>query len=72
LFHFGADDTNPSPNDMQKLDTELTRLGKPHEFFAYPDAGHAFLNFVNPQRYREDASLASWPRTLDFLARQLG
>ncbi len=72
LFHFGGDDTNPSPDDMEKYDTELTRLGKAHEFYSYPGAGHAFLNFVNPQRYREDASRVSWPRTLDFLSRQLG
>lgn len=72
LFHFGADDSNPSPDDMHKLDAELTRLNKPHEFHTYPGAGHAFLNFVNPQRYREDASQVSWPRTLDFLNRQLG
>jgi carboxymethylenebutenolidase len=72
LFHFGADDTNPSPADMATLDAELTHLGKHHEFYAYPTAGHAFLNFMNPQRYREDASQVSWPRTLDFLARQLG
>ena len=72
LFHFGADDTNPSPEDMTKLDTELTRLGKDHEFHAYAGAGHAFLNFVNPQRYREEATKVSWPRTLDFLSRQLG
>ena len=72
LFHFGAEDTNPSPADMHKLEQELTRLGKPHEFYAYEGAGHAFLNFKNPQRYREDASEMSWPRTVEFLARQLG
>lgn len=71
LFHFGADDTNPSPQDRAKLDAELTRLGKPHEFHEYPSAGHAFMNFEAPQRYREAASQASWPRTLDFLARYL-
>ena len=71
LFHFGADDTNPSPDDMAKLDKELTRLGKAHEFYTYAGAGHAFLNFNNPQRYREDATKVSWPRTLDFFKRQL-
>ena len=71
LFHFGADDTNPSPEDMSTYDKELTRLGKPHEFHSYAGAGHAFLNFTNPQRYRETASNTSWPRTLDFLARSL-
>lgn len=72
LFHFGADDGNPSPEDMARLDAELTRLNKAHEFYAYPDAGHAFMNFTNPQRYREEASHVSWPRTLDFLSQQLG
>lgn len=71
LFHFGVDDTNPSPDDMAKLDKELTRLGKAHEFYTYTGAGHAFLNFNNPQRYREDATKVSWPRTLDFFKRQL-
>ena len=71
LFHFGADDTNPSPEDMTKLDQELSRLGKAHEFYSYPGAGHAFLNFTNPDRYRETASRISWPKTLEFLGRQL-
>jgi carboxymethylenebutenolidase len=71
LAHFGADDTNPSPQDMQALDAELTRHGKPHVFHAYPHAGHAFMNFTNAERYRQAASEASWPRTLDFLADHL-
>lgn len=71
LFHFGDEDGNPSPADRVKLDAELTRHGKPHEFFTYPNAGHAFMNFTNPERYREAAAEASWPRTLEFLERCL-
>jgi carboxymethylenebutenolidase len=71
LFHFGEEDANPSPADRVKLDEELTRLGKTHEFFTYPKAGHAFMNFTNSERYREAASEASWPRTIDFLSRSL-
>jgi len=71
LFHFGGDDANPSPEDMINLDRELTRLGKEHEFHAYDGAGHAFMNFDNPERYREAAARSSWPRTLDFFARHL-
>ncbi len=71
MFHFGADDTNPSPEDMEKLEGELTRLGKPHEFHVYAGAGHAFMNFSNAERYREDASNTSWPRTLEFFDRYL-
>ncbi len=72
LFHFGAEDKNPSPDDRVMLDEELTRLGKEHEFHSYEGAGHAFMNFANPNMYRENAATASWPRTLDFLAYQLG
>jgi carboxymethylenebutenolidase len=68
--HFGADDANPSPQDMGKLDAELTRLNKAHEFYSYDNAGHAFLDGTK-ESYRRHADEASWPRTLEFLARQL-
>ena len=71
MFHFGEEDANPSPEDMRKLDEELNRCDKEHEFYTYPDAGHAFMDFTNPERYREAAAKASWPRTLDFFARHL-
>lgn len=71
MFHFGEEDSNPSQDDMRKLGAELTRYGKEHEFHTYPDAGHAFMDFTNPQRYQEAAAMASWPRTLDFFARHL-
>jgi len=42
--HFGAEDKNPSPEDMRKLDAELNRFDKPHEFHVYAGAAHAFAN----------------------------
>ena len=72
LFHFGADDSNPSPEDMRALDEELTRCCKPHDFYSYPGAGHAFMNFTSAERFREGASQLSWSRTLEFLSRHLG
>jgi carboxymethylenebutenolidase len=71
MFHFGEEDTNPSPEDMRTLDEELARHGKAHEFYSYPGAGHAFMDFSNPQRYREAADKTSWPRTLDFFGKHL-
>ncbi|MGH7794244.1 MAG: dienelactone hydrolase family protein [Candidatus Binatia bacterium] len=68
--HFGADDANPSPQDMAKLDAELTRFAKPHEFFAYSNAGHAFMDKTK-ESYRGHADEAAWPRTLEFLDRHL-
>ena len=69
--HFGADDANPSPHDVSKLDAELAKFNKPHEFYSYSNAGHAFMDSTK-QSYRRDADAASWPRTLGFLARHLG
>src|SRR5918996_1398365 len=68
--HFGEDDKNPSPEDRAKLDMELSKFNKPHEFFSYPGAGHAFMDSTKDS-YRRDADEASWPRTLDFLSRHL-
>jgi carboxymethylenebutenolidase len=69
--HFGADDANPSPQDVVKLDAELEKFNKPHEFYSYPNAGHAFMDSTK-ESYRREADEASWPRTLDFLRRHLG
>lgn len=71
LFHFGAEDENPSPADREKLEAALARHGKPHEFYSYAGAGHAFMNFTSAERYRAAAAEASWPRTLEFLSRHL-
>ena len=71
LFHFGNDDPNPSQADMKKLDSELTRLGKTHQFHTYPDAGHSFMDHTNQSDHRAAAVEASWPRTLEFFAEHL-
>jgi carboxymethylenebutenolidase len=68
--HFGADDKNPSPEDMQKLDTELNKFGKAHEFYSYANAGHAFMDSTK-ESYCRHAAEASWRRTLEFLGRYL-
>jgi carboxymethylenebutenolidase len=67
---FGEDDANPSPADMHKLDAELTKHGKVHEFYSYPGAGHAFMN-RRGERYRADADRDSWPKALAFFAAHL-
>jgi carboxymethylenebutenolidase len=68
---FGADDANPSPADVQKLDTELSRLNKWHEFHSYRDAGHAFCNFMSAERYRERPARAAWGEMLAFFTEKL-
>jgi carboxymethylenebutenolidase len=68
---FGADDANPSPSDVQKIDAELTRLGKAHEFKSYEGAGHAFLNFTRPAVFREAQAKEAWAKCLAWLDRYL-
>jgi carboxymethylenebutenolidase len=67
---FGEEDGNPSPADVQQIDEELTRLGKPHEFHSYPGAGHAFMNEGRPS-YREDAANDAWPKCVAWFERHL-
>lgn len=66
LGFFGAEDTNPSPDDVAKIDAELARLGKWREFHTYRNAGHAFMNFLNPERYRHRAAQSAWPQLVAF------
>ena len=70
LFHFGELDGNPSQEHMRTLDDELTRLGKPHQFYTYPGADHAFMDHTGARFHRESAEI-SWPRTLEFFAYHL-
>jgi carboxymethylenebutenolidase len=67
---FGEEDANPSPADMRKLDAELTRHGKVHEFYSYPGANHAFMN-RRGARYHAEADRDSWPKTLAFFNKHL-
>ncbi len=67
---FGEDDGNPNPADVAKLDAELTRLGKDHEFHSYAGAGHAFMNEGRPS-YRKEASDDAWAKAAGFFSKHL-
>jgi len=71
LFHFGAEDGNPSVADRDTFDAELTRLGKDFEFHTYEGAGHAFMDYTNPERHHAPSAAAAWPRTIDFFNKHL-
>lgn len=49
---------------MKAADVDFTAV-------VYPGAGHAFFNDANKGAYRQDASVDSWGKTLDFLASNL-
>jgi carboxymethylenebutenolidase len=67
---FGKDDRFPSPEAVARLDTELTALGKPHEFYSYDGAGHSFFSVDRPA-YRVEAALDGWRRIYDFFGTYL-
>ena len=67
---FGREDANPSPEDVRKIDAEMTRLGKPHEFHSYEGAGHGFMGFSSPA-YREETAMDAWARTVSWFQTHL-
>ncbi len=71
LAFFGADDQNPSPENMRTYDAELTKYKKPHEFVAYPGVGHGFLTFAEDGSRRAEVSKDAWARTLKFFDEHL-
>ena len=70
ISFFGGDDPNPSPDDMTKIDAELTRYGKVHEFHSYPGASHSF-QWNGTDAYRAEASRDSWAKLLDWFQKYL-
>ena len=67
---FGEEDPNPNPADVAKLDAELSKLGKVHEFHSYPGAGHAFMNEARPS-YRPEAAADAWKKCVAWFDKHL-
>ena len=67
---FGADDTNPSPADVERLGQELQDHGKMFEIASFKNAGHAFFSDTRAS-YRPEASYMAWGRCLEWLSRYL-
>ena len=69
---FGGRDENPPPADVANMSTALTAAGATHDFTSYPDAGHGFQMFDNPERYNAAASDDAWDKVLAFMKQHLG
>ncbi len=68
---FGEDDQLSTVEEAKKIDAELTRQGKFHEFHYYPGAPHTFMDNTSPQSYRPGASRDSWEKLLDWFQKYL-
>jgi len=70
LAFWGDEDRAISVDTITAYDTQLTELGKPHEFTVYPGVGHSFMTF-DPDAPTSPAATAAWTRTLAFLEEHL-
>lgn len=70
LFHFGGSDPYISREEIDAVSAVFA--GRPGtEVVVQEQAGHAFENSFAPAFTNPEAAAASWPVTLDFLARTL-
>src|SRR5215470_15731568 len=67
---FGNDDQNPNPDQVNRTEAVLRRLGKNYEFHRYPDAGHAFFN-TKRTAFRAEQAADGWAKIFTFLRRHL-
>jgi carboxymethylenebutenolidase len=67
---FGADDHNPSPEHVARLEEELKANDKSFEFHTYEGAGHAFFSVDRPN-YNLEAAKKGWERIWAFLGEHL-
>jgi len=67
---FGNDDSHPTPEQVNRHEAELHRLGKDYEFHRYDGAGHGFFYYHTPM-YRPEAAMDGWAKIFSFFGRHL-
>jgi carboxymethylenebutenolidase len=67
---FGAQDTNPSPDQTAQIEAALRQHGKTYEFHTFENTGHAFFSVDRPN-YRLEATKQGWKLIWDFFGRYL-
>lgn len=70
-IHIGTADTNVPLSQIRELGAILKSQGTPTEVHLYEGANHGFLAYTRPPRYKPDAAILSWQRTIAFLRRTL-
>jgi carboxymethylenebutenolidase len=64
---FGAEDNNPSPDDVRKIEAELTRFGISCDFRIYEATGHGFMDPKGGAKYSKLSAQDAWSRSVAFL-----
>jgi carboxymethylenebutenolidase len=67
---FGADDANPSPEHVARMEEELKAHGKTFDFHTYEGAGHAFFSVDRPS-WNLDAAKDGWKKIWAFFGQHL-
>ena len=67
---FGAEDANPLPEQVARIEQELKRHGKSYEFHTYDNAGHGFFADYRPS-YSQEAAVDGWERVFAWFDRHL-
>jgi carboxymethylenebutenolidase len=67
---FGNDDGNPTPDQVNRTEALLKKLGKDYEFHRYDGVGHAFFNYERPG-YKAEPMLEGWKKVFAFLNKHL-
>jgi carboxymethylenebutenolidase len=67
---FGADDANPSPEHVARMEEEMKKHAKTYEFHSYEGAGHGFF-WVERPMYNAEAARDGWHQIWDFYGKYL-
>ncbi len=67
---FGAEDANPNPKHVARLDAELKKHNKTYEFHSYENAGHGFFADYRPS-YRVEAANDGWNKIFTWFDKYL-
>jgi carboxymethylenebutenolidase len=67
---FGQEDRSPSPEEVDRHEAELKRLGKTYEFHRYEGAGHGFFAIDRPG-YRPVQATEAWKEVLKWYGKYL-
>tara|TARA_B100001964_G_scaffold222269_1_gene267033 strand:+ start:435 stop:1115 length:681 start_codon:yes stop_codon:yes gene_type:complete len=67
---FGVKDTNPGPENVEKIEAALTKNGKVHKFHSYAGAGHGF-HCETRDSFRPEAAASAWAKSIAWLDKYL-